>query len=211
MGQRFKRRYIYDTAQRLLHWWLALSTVALMISGFLASKLEPGSDQAFTWALHISAGKILVVGLVGRLLWGIIGPQHARFSAFIHIKSWLESLKTKKILSADGEFGHHPQASLSYLGFYALIIFMCGSGFSLAGILHGEGPLAEALLDEFTYMSLIKETHEYGFWAIVFFIITHIGALIFHEWHDKIPIAQSIISGFQYRTDKQTQEKDNKK
>lgn len=202
MGQEFTRKYIYDAAQRILHWWLALSTLALMASGFLASKLDPGSDRAFIWTLHIGVGKVLVVGVVGRLLWGIIGPHHARFTAFIHIEAWIESVKSKKMLSADGEFGHHPQASLSYLGFYGLIVFMCASGFSLAGIMHGEGPLAELLLDEFTYLKIIREVHEYGFWAIVIFIITHVGALILHEWHDKIPLAQSIISGFQYRTNK---------
>ena len=205
----YTRKYVYDAAQRILHWWLALSTLGLMTSGFLASKMDPGSDQAFVWTLHMTAGKILVVGVVGRILWGIIGPRHARFSAFIHIKSWIESLKSKKMLSADGAFGHHPQASLSYLGFYGLIVFMCGSGFSLAAILHGEGPLAEVLLDEFKYLKIINQTHEYGFWAIVFFIVTHVGALIFHEWHDKIPIAQSIISGFQYRTHKQIKGKKN--
>jgi Ni/Fe-hydrogenase 1 B-type cytochrome subunit len=210
MGQEFTRKYIYDVAQRILHWWLALSTLALMVSGFLASKLDSGSDQVFIWTLHISAGKVLVVGVVGRLLWGIIGPRHARFAAFIHIKAWIETVKSKKMLSADGEFGHHPQASLSYLGFYGLIIFMCASGFSLAGIIHGEGPLAEALLDEFAYLGIIRDAHEIGFWAIAFFIVTHIGALMFHEWHDKIPLAQSIISGFQYRTTKkQAKEKKN--
>jgi Ni/Fe-hydrogenase 1 B-type cytochrome subunit len=203
------RQYIYDAVQRVLHWWLALSTVLLVITGLLASNQDAGSEQVFTWSLHMLAGRVLIVGLSGRLLWGVIGPAHARFNAFIHISAWIDSLKSRKMLSADTEFGHHPQASMSYLTFYGLIVIMCITGLSLAAIIHGEGPLAERLLDDFTYLGIIRNIHEYSWWAIGFFAVTHVGALIFHEWHDQIPIAQSMISGFQYRTKKNKGEKTN--
>lgn len=202
MTRLLKRQYIYGIVQRVLHWWLALTTIALMTTGILASKQEANSARAYTWSLHIQCGKLLLIGLSGRLLWGIIGPEHARFSALIHMQAWASSLKTKKMLSADGEFGHHAQASVSYIGYYALMLLMSATGLCLAGILHGEGPLAERLLDNFTYLTLIRRVHEYSWWLIAFFIVTHVGALIFHEWYDKIPLAQSMISGFQYRTER---------
>ena len=104
--------------------------------------------------------------------------------------------------SADQDYGHHAQASLSYILYYTLILAMVVTGFILASIIHGEGPFAAAFLDSFKYLHLLRQIHEYSWWVIAFFVVTHIGALIFHEWHDRIPIAQSMISGYQYRTDR---------
>lgn len=206
-----KRQYIYDVAQRLLHWWLAVVTILLIITGFIGSKQEADTARAFTWSMHIQCGKLLLIGLSGRLVWGIIGPTHARFTALFHPKAWIWSLNSRKMLSADRDFGHHEQASMSYLGFYGLIVLMCVTGLFLAAIIHGEGPLAERFLDDFSNLRLFRKVHEYTWWFIAFFIVTHVGALIFHEWHDKIPLAQSMISGFQYRTERKVGRSDEEK
>lgn len=194
------RQHIYGPVQRVLHWWIALSTTCLIASGLLGSQLESGSQRAFVWDVHIVLGKVLIVAFAARVLWGIIGPEHARFTGLIHPKAWIDSLKTRKIGTADAAFGHHPQASLSYLGFYGMTFMMVGTGLVLAGSLHGKGPLADELLDDFTNGEMIRFIHEYLWWGIGFFIVTHVAALVLHEWHDRIPMAQSMISGYQYRT-----------
>ena len=195
-----KRQYIYDGAQRILHWWLAFSVIALAATGLIASNMEAGGGRAYVWDLHMLAGTALVTGFAGRLVWGLIGPEHARLASLIHIKTWMESAKSRQMMTADSDFGHHKQASVSYVGFYGLVALMCLSGFTLAGILHGVGPLAESTLDELENVRNIGKVHEYGWWAIAFFAVTHVMAMVFHEWRDQIPIAQSMISGFQYRT-----------
>jgi Ni/Fe-hydrogenase 1 B-type cytochrome subunit len=198
----FHREYIYDGVQRILHWWIALAVVFLITTGYLASILEGGADKAYLWNWHILIGKILIVGLVARFAWGIFGPHHARFGALIHLKEWKTSLKTKKAQPADSAFGHNPQASLTYLGLYTMVALMTVSGVALASILHGDGPLAEKLLDDFRYVSVLQFMHEYIWWGIAGFILLHVGAFIYHEWHEGIPVAQSMISGYQYRTKK---------
>jgi Ni/Fe-hydrogenase 1 B-type cytochrome subunit len=197
------RRYVYDSAQRILHWWIGLATLLLILTGLLGSNQDAGSGRAFMWDLHIIAGNVLIVGVVGRLVWGLIGSKHARFHSLFHFKAWIQTLKSRRILSADRGFGHHAQASAAYLGYYILVIAMCVTGLALAGMVHGEGILAPYFHDELTYLDIIRESHGYGMWMIVGFIVTHIGAIIFHEWHDGIPVAQSIVSGFQYRTVKE--------
>ena len=148
-------------------------------------------------------GRFLFIGCAGRLTWGIVGPEHARFKSLLHLSTWIQSLKSKKILTADGDFGHHPQASLSYIAFYLIVTLMAVTGYHLAAIKHGFGPLTEYFLDELQYQRPLKKAHEFGWWFIAFFVVTHVAALIFHEWKDKIPLAQSMISGFQYRTKKE--------
>lgn len=199
---KYERLHVYDVIQRLLHWWLAITVLALITTGLVASNIEPGADQARMWKSHMVCGEALALGFLARLIWGFIGPKHAQFRSMFFPRTWIESLKSKKMLSADSAYGHHPQASVSYIGFYALLIVMVGSGMMLAGMLHGEGPLGIKLLDELEHVEILRLIHEYTWWMIGFFIVTHIGAIIFHEWHDKIPLAQSMVSGFQYRTQK---------
>jgi Ni,Fe-hydrogenase I cytochrome b subunit len=45
-------------------------------------------------------------------------------------------------------------------------------------------------------------------WLIVGFIVAHIAALIWHEKKDQIPVSQSMVSGYQYRTAEDSHQKD---
>jgi len=61
------------------------------------------------------------------------------------------------------------------------------------------GPLADAgITRELAHG--FKEVHEFGANLIWAFIALHIGALIFHERRGA-PMAQSMVSGYQYRVD----------
>jgi Ni/Fe-hydrogenase 1 B-type cytochrome subunit len=45
---------------------------------------------------------------------------------------------------------------------------------------------------------LFKEPHQLIYYLLMWFVVVHIGALIWHESKDKTPIAQSMVSGYQY-------------
>ena len=205
---KYIRKPVYESAQRILHWWLAFTTILLIIVGFISDNLNPGAERAFMISWHIWLGKALVVGFIGRIFWGFFGPHNAQFASLFYPKSWLNALKTRKMEGIGTSFGHHPQASLSYLGFYFLTLVMIISGLLLAGILHGDGFLFERFLDQFKNIDLILNIHQYTWWAICGFIVVHISALIYHEWHEKVPVSQSILSGFQYRTIKEESDVD---
>ena len=63
---------VWDPFVRIFHWTLA--------TGFIVAYLTEGEPE---W-LHITAG-FTVTGLVAaRIVWGFIGPEHARFSDFVY-------------------------------------------------------------------------------------------------------------------------------
>lgn len=194
-----ERAYIYDLFLRFLHGWNALVTFLLIVTGLYASNIEPGAEQAAIWNLHILFGKGLILGFIGRLIWGWMGPKWARWAELWHADVWVDLVKTRSYRFEDQKYGHEPTASVSYLGFYGLIFGLIFSGLILAAIKHGKGPLASRFYDELDRLTIPHAVHEYGSWLVIGFVVLHIAALAFHEKKDQIPLGQSMISGFQYR------------
>lgn len=191
--------YIYDLVLRFIHAAMATTTLFLIATGLYAANVEPGSDQAALWMLHTKAGIILTMSFVGRLIWGLIGPRWARWVELWHGREWLELLRRKSYTFDASRHGHDPFASIAYLGFYFLLIVMITSGWSLSGMMHNVGPMAEALFDDLENQFQIHEVHEWGFWLIGIFVIVHLSAMALHEKIHGLPIAQSMISGYQFR------------
>ena len=172
------RHYSYDAAQRILHWWIGLATLLMIVTGLFGTNMEAGGGRAYMWDLHILSGYVLIVGGVGRLVWALVRPVHSRFASLFHSRGWLKTLKSRRVESADGPFGHHRQAALSYLGFYVLLFMMGTSGLTMAGILHDHGPLALETMDDFTLLETIRDVNEICMWLIIGFIVAHIAALV---------------------------------
>jgi cytochrome b len=45
---------------------------------------------------------------------------------------------------------------------------------------------------------LFEEPHELIFYLLMGFVVIHITALIWHEYKDKTPLAQAMVTGYQY-------------
>lgn len=192
-----RRAKVYDGFLRLIHAWNGVVSLSLLISGWIAQNSEVGQFRDGLWHLHIRAGYLLAGGLGARLIWGVFGPRHAKWSALWHPRTWLEVLRTRKA-SAPSRFGHDPFASLAYLGVYATLAIQVLTGFLLGGIEHGRGPLAESWYDEMAWQPLLLSTHEVAAYFIAAFVLVHLVAMALHEAREKRPIVQSMFSGFQY-------------
>lgn len=203
----YKRARVYDPLLRLLHWTISLS-ILVLISTICIQKLhlfEPGMQRATIWASHVYAGYVLATSVALRVIWGLVGPQMARFSNMWHFTLWINALKVlikeKRLIQPEEAkaFGHDPLASVVYLVIYLILIGMSISGLLLAGMAQDMGPFSASAPANYPLEKMIEELHETGFKVILIFIVAHIAALIWHEKRDKLPVAQSMISGYQYR------------
>lgn len=203
----YERKKVYDPILRICHWTIAISICLLIGTALINDTLEYGVGQYFAWEVHIFSGYIFTSALILRIIWGIIGQYYARWTNLFHLDTWKNTLcyfkKYRKMPEIEHHaYGHDPLASLIYLGVYMLFIMMALTGLTLTGIMHDSGPFANILMNSTIDEEFIEEIHEFGFNCIWAFIIVHIGALIFHEKIQKIPMAQSMISGYQYRIKK---------
>jgi cytochrome b len=194
----FGREQVYDPILRLVHAWNGFAVLFLIATSQVADWVEHTPDEAFAWTCHIWAGYALVLGLVGRLIWGIVGPPYARFSDMWHPRAWVAVFRTRILLPAPAAFGHHPLASSVYLAMYGVLITMAITGLALGAIQQTTGPLVPWLADAVWYKGIFREPHEALQNVVIGFVLVHIAALILHERLHRAPLAQSMVTGHQY-------------
>lgn len=196
----YRRQQVYDPVLRIIHAWNGISILFLMATVWLSDLFDKGVGEDTLWQLHIYLGYGLILGLAARLAWGIAGPQHARFSDLWHPSAWRRAVRTRNFRSAP-RFGHDTLASGVYLTVYLLLVVMAVTGLGLAAAEHSMGPLNAWFGDMAWAEDIFEEPHEAIFYVLMGFVVVHIAALIWHERKDKTPLAQSMVSGYQYQLD----------
>ncbi len=105
---------VWDPFVRIFHW----SLVGLFAIAFLTGdEVEP---------VHVAAGYAIVGLLALRIVWGFIGPRHARFADFVRSpRVALAYLRDAMALRSRRYLGHNPAGGLMII---ALIVMLLGTG-----------------------------------------------------------------------------------
>jgi Ni/Fe-hydrogenase 1 B-type cytochrome subunit len=197
-----KSARVYDPVLRLLHWVSALLIAALLISGLVAWNTDAGEMTAWLHDWHGWLGAALAVGFSARIAWGLAGPDHARFADMWQPEAWRRLLGRGQLFRPPERFGHHPVASLAYLGLYALLAGLILTGLVLLAVMQGQGPLSHWLAWHRAYQAIPLSLHEIASWLVLGFVGMHLAALILHPLRHQVPVAQAMVTGVQYLTDK---------
>lgn len=195
------REKVYDPVLRFIHAWIGLTILLLLVGGLVAKWIAFTPEAVVLWRLHAWLGYGLVLGLVARLMWSIYGPKHAHWSQLWTWRAWLAALRNRTLFTPPSRFGHHPLATGVYLAFYALLLVMAVTGLALAAIDQGQGPLYPWLGHDVLLKPWFSLPHDVLEEFVLGFVLIHIAALILHEERHGIPLAQAMISGYQYRED----------
>ena len=145
---------VWDPLVRLFHWSLVLAFTVAYLTG------EEEDD------LHIYAGYVILGLLVFRLLWGVVGTQHARFADFVRspgeIIAYIRDMLAGR---ARRYIGHNPAGGAMILALLLGLIVTTYSGLKVYAIEEGAGPLAQApaiSLVSKAYADDDDDEHEYG-------------------------------------------------
>ena len=125
---------VWDPLIRIFHWSLAvLFTIAYL----------SGEDESI---LHPWSGYLIIGLLVFRLLWGFIGPQHARFSDFIFSAKEIRAY-AKGLISGNAKrhLGHNPLGGLMVVILLFSLSATTVTGLMVYGAEEGKGPLASVM------------------------------------------------------------------
>lgn len=121
---------VWDIGVRLFHWTL----VVLFTVAYLS-----GDDESL---LHIYAGYGVIALIAFRILWGLVGTRHARFTDFVRgpkaAMAYARSLRSGKPIAY---LGHNPLGGWMVIALLLSLAGTCWSGLE-AYAAEGHGPLA---------------------------------------------------------------------
>lgn len=122
---------VWDIFIRIFHWSLV---IAFTIAYFT-------SEEENAW--HIYAGYAVLGLIIFRILWGVIGSQHARFSDFVcSPRGVYDYIRELRAGSAKHYFGHNPLGGWMVVALLFTLLIVTISGLKVYAIEEGRGPLA---------------------------------------------------------------------
>lgn len=170
---------LWDIPTRVFHW----SIVILLPLAWWSAE-----EQDFD--MHRWVGYSVIVLVATRVVWGLIGSRHSRFSDFlVGPAGILAYLRQGRSDSA----GHNPLGGWSVVVLLLLLLAQGISGlFNSDDILYS-GPFYYAAPD--ALRDAMGVVHEWAFDLLLGFVALHIAAVLFHQFVRKEPLLQAMVRG----------------
>ncbi len=173
---------VWDPLVRLFHWSLV---IAFAIAYF---------TQEEEYELHLLAGYTVLGLIVLRILWGLVGPKHARFTDFIFPPAaTLRYLRDVIKGRAHRYLGHNPAAGMMVVALLISLLVICVSGVALDAAENRAGPLAGMRL--FLYADIVADIHELFTDIISFLIPLHLLGVLFSSRAHHENLVRAMIDG----------------
>lgn len=176
---------IWDLPLRIFHW----SLVSVLGGLWLTSEL--GTEYI---DIHMTLGYV-ALGLVAfRIVWGILGPKHSRFSSFSpNPKKLLQYAKNFNDKSAKPTAGHNPIGALMVFLMLILVGLQATSGLFISDDIFTQGPYFDAVSK--STAKLMNSIHHTTFDIILIAVALHIIAVLFYTFVKKHPIIVAMFTG----------------
>jgi cytochrome b len=167
-----KKTLVWDLPTRVFHWLLAAS----FAGAYFTSESERLRD------LHMLLG-YSTAGLVAfRLLWGLIGTHHARFTSFPlsprAVADYVHSLRSR---TPRHYFGHNPAGSWAIIGMLALVAATAATGWAEAVEV---GP------------RWIEDLHDALANVTTALVVVHVAAVILSSMLHRENLVRAMLTGY---------------
>jgi cytochrome b len=171
---------VWDLPLRLFHWLLVATTALAALSGYLGGGwLE--------W--HARAGGAIFALVLFRLLWGVLGSTHARFTEFFPSPARLRAYSRGTWRG----LGHNPLGALAMLAILASTAAQAVTGLFANDEIAFEGPLASLVGSETSNRA--TWLHEVVFIVLLSLVALHLAAIAFHTWVGRQSLVLPMVTG----------------
>ncbi len=176
---------VWDPLVRGFHW-------LLVAAYFIAYFTEDDWLQ-----LHVWAGYLILALLLVRLIWGLIGSRHARFSDFVFRPSQVVAyLKDLLALRARRYIGHNPAGGAMVILMLFTLILISISGLMLYGLEEHAGPMAGLLAGvPDSYEDIVEEVHELLVNFSLILVAIHVAGVIVESVLHHENLVRAMING----------------
>jgi cytochrome b len=176
---------VWDPAVRIFHW-------ALAGSFFFAYFTE---DELLT--PHVWAGYLVGALVLFRLVWGLVGPRHARFSDFIRPPGeTLAYLKDVIAFRARRYLGHNPAGGAMVVALIISLGLTTVTGLLVYGAEEMAGPLAGWLAPtSHDTAEAFEELHELFANLTLALVVAHLAGVLLASLQHGENLVRSMFTG----------------
>jgi cytochrome b len=170
---------LWDAPTRLFHW---------LIVGCLP--LAWWSGETDNYDIHQWTGYTVIVLVISRVAWGLVGSRHSRFSDFV-----VGPVKVLAYIRGQGaaSVGHNPLGGWFVIALLLLLLTQGVSGLFNRDDIMFSGPLAHVGSTEFR--DTMGWVHEIAFYILLALVCLHILAVLYHQLRIKEKLLQAMIRG----------------
>ncbi len=162
---------VWDPLVRIIHWTIV---AAILTNGFLN---DPESE------FHEYIGYAALSLVVLRLVWGVVGPVHARFSAFPpNPLAAIRHIRKTFAGNATHHLSHNPLGALMVYNIWATILLICTTGIMMGTV-------------RFFGVEWVKKAHEAAFYWLMVSVVLHIAGVFTETWLSGVPLVKAMIDG----------------
>ena len=181
---------VWDWPTRAFHWSLVLAIASAWVSAEFAGRI---GDPTLKW--HRWNGYAILVLLVFRLIWGVVGSSTSRIGGFFHSPSAMIGYGLGLVRGRTVHYlGHNPLGSLMILLLIAAVATQAVLG--LYTLEHNEitaGPLKRTISDELT--ERVSWLHVRGFNVILALASVHILVNSLYGLVKRDPLVRAMVTG----------------
>jgi cytochrome b len=162
---------VWDPLVRVFHWSLAVSYALAWLA---AEELD---------TVHEWAGYVIVGLLVFRLLWGLAGPNYARFGQFVRSPGTIIRYFRAMIQGKEPRYiGHNPAGALMIV-----ILIAALAATALTGWMQ--------TLDAYWGVEWVEETHEALANLTLLLVALHIAGVVLASFRHRENLARAMVIG----------------
>lgn len=173
---------VWDPLVRIFHWSLA--------TFFFVAYLTEDELQT----THVYAGYAVALLVLFRIVWGFLGPRHARFRDFVtgprSVARYLGQMATGR---APRHLGHNPAGAAMIVALIVALSLTAGSGMLLYGG-DGLGPLGGIVSRGFSG-EWLEEAHEFFANATLALVLLHVAGVVASSLAHRENLVRAMITG----------------
>ena len=123
-----------------------------------------------------------MLGLIAfRILWGLVGPRHARFASFVRgpaaVARYLRSLLAGR---PEHHLGHNPAGAVAIVALLAVALAAIGSGWAVYNDFGGHW---------------LEESHEFLAGAMLAVVGVHLAGVAVASWVHRENLVRAMLTG----------------
>ncbi|MDP5306807.1 cytochrome b/b6 domain-containing protein [Paracoccus spongiarum] len=184
-----RRVRVWDPALRAFHWLLA----GLVIANWLLGQFGPN-----VMTLHFWLGYAILGLLLFRVVWGVVGPESARFASFLRgpgaVAGYLRHLPRREPSHWPG---HNPLGALSVVAMLAVLLAQVATGLiSDPDDFINVGPLAGQVATATARKAV--GWHNLGAQVILVLVILHVGIILFYRLWKNEDLVRPMLTGWKW-------------